>query len=273
MLPALPTGIASASGGAAELVADLEGGRLLALDPVRVDRVDELDRVLLRELADDPSASSKLPRSAITRAPCISAWASLPIAILPSGTITAPRMPGPGRVGGGARSGVPGRGADHGLGARALRPRDRHRHPPVLEAAGRVRALELEQHPGADPLGEHRRLDQRRRALVQGDDRIVRPRASQAVPVALDQRARHAQTNSSSITRIARGGERRKSSCGDLVEGRVEAGLGRLVHDHHQAGVVAVAALDDASTEISLRPSTSAIRASTPWRSATSRWR
>ena len=39
------------------------------------------------------SASSKFPRSATTRAPCISAWASLPVAILPSGTITAPRSP------------------------------------------------------------------------------------------------------------------------------------------------------------------------------------
>ena len=39
------------------------------------------------------SASSKLPLSATTRAPCISAWASLPAAILPSGTITAPRRP------------------------------------------------------------------------------------------------------------------------------------------------------------------------------------
>src|SRR3954447_21134106 len=38
-------------------------------------------------------ASSKLPRSATTRAPCISAWASLPVAILPSGTMTAPRRP------------------------------------------------------------------------------------------------------------------------------------------------------------------------------------
>ena len=39
------------------------------------------------------SAWSKLPRSATTRAPCISAWASFPVAILPSGTITAPRSP------------------------------------------------------------------------------------------------------------------------------------------------------------------------------------
>ena len=34
-----------------------------------------------------------MPRSAITQAPCISAWASLPIAILPSGTMTAPVSP------------------------------------------------------------------------------------------------------------------------------------------------------------------------------------
>ncbi len=39
------------------------------------------------------SAWSKLPRSEITRAPCITACASLPRAILPSGTITAPRIP------------------------------------------------------------------------------------------------------------------------------------------------------------------------------------
>jgi hypothetical protein len=39
------------------------------------------------------SATSKLPLSAITRAPCMRAWASLPVAILPSGTITAHRRP------------------------------------------------------------------------------------------------------------------------------------------------------------------------------------
>ena len=39
------------------------------------------------------SAWSKFPRSATTRAPCMSACASLPAAILPSGTSTAPRRP------------------------------------------------------------------------------------------------------------------------------------------------------------------------------------
>ena len=54
------------------------------------------------------------------------------------------------------------------------------------------------------------RRHQRRRALHQRDDGIVRPER-QAVAVALDQ-PDAAQVNSSSITRIARGGERMKSS-------------------------------------------------------------
>ena len=53
-MPALPTGIASASRRLAELVEQLEGSRLLAFDPVGVDRVDQLDRVALGQLADDP---------------------------------------------------------------------------------------------------------------------------------------------------------------------------------------------------------------------------
>ena len=40
-----------------------------------------------------PSASSKLPCTAITRAPQICAWASFPRAIAPSGRTTARRMP------------------------------------------------------------------------------------------------------------------------------------------------------------------------------------
>ena len=56
MLPALPTGMARIVGRAAQVVADLEGGGLLALEAERVDRVDQGDRmvVLLGERADDP---------------------------------------------------------------------------------------------------------------------------------------------------------------------------------------------------------------------------
>ena len=52
MLPALPTGMQSASI-VAELVEDLERRRLLALEAERVDRVDERDRVLGRQLAHE----------------------------------------------------------------------------------------------------------------------------------------------------------------------------------------------------------------------------
>src|SRR5207247_4735410 len=46
-VPRVADGDRERPGWTAQLVADLEGGRLLPLDPVRVDRVDELDRVRL----------------------------------------------------------------------------------------------------------------------------------------------------------------------------------------------------------------------------------
>ena len=76
-----------------ERLRDLERGRLLPLDPELVDRVDQRHRVAAGELTDELQRPSKFPRSAITRAPCTSAWASFPVAIFPSGTITAHRSP------------------------------------------------------------------------------------------------------------------------------------------------------------------------------------
>ena len=59
------------------------------------------------------------------------------------------------------------------------RPRDGDRHAAVLEAAGRVHALELEVGLDPEPLRQPRRGDQRRRALHQRDDRR-RPRRAAA---------------------------------------------------------------------------------------------
>src|SRR3954469_11509373 len=80
----------------------------------------------------------------------------------------------------------------------------------VLGGAGRVRAPDLQPRVGADALGEPRGGHERGRALEQGDDGIARLERK-PVPVALDQ-ADAAQPKSSSITRIARGGERMNSS-------------------------------------------------------------
>ena len=209
MLPALPTGMQSASSSPSSSTIS----NAAVFWPSSRNGLTELTSAIgwrCTSSRTSLSAASKLPRSAITRAPCTSAWASLPVAILPSGTITAPRSPARAGVGGGARRGVARRGADDGLGAVAQRGRDRAGHPAVLERAGRVRALDLQPHVGAHALGEPRRGHERRRALEQGDDGVVRPER-QPVAVALDD-PDAAQVNSSSITRIARGGERMKSS-------------------------------------------------------------
>ena len=190
MLPALPTGIASAAGRLAQLVDHLERGGLLALDPVRVDRVDELDRVLLRELADERervvevAADRDHPRAVHQR---LGELADRDLAL---GHDHGAAHPGPRGVGGGARRRVAGRGADHGLGAAARGARDGDGHAAVLERAGRVRALELQEDPRADALGDDGRLDQRRRALVQGHDGVALLER-EVLAVALDQPCWH----------------------------------------------------------------------------------
>ena len=222
MLPALPTGMQSASSGRSgpSSSSELERRGLLALEPERVDAVDQRDRVALGQLAHELSASSKLPRSATTRAPCISAWASLPAAILPSGTITAPPMPGARRVGGQRRGGVARRGADDRLGARAHGVADtaqvipRSLNEPVgfvpssfshtsTPACSLMRGASTS---GVEPSS------QRDHGVVGGE--------RQPVAVALDEAGHEAYRNSSSMTRIARGRARMKSSAADQLERR-----------------------------------------------------
>ena len=92
MLPALPTGMQSASISPSSSTISNDA----VFCPSSRNGLTELTSAIGWRWASSrtsSSASSKLPRSAITRAPCISAWASLPVAILPSGTITAPVSP------------------------------------------------------------------------------------------------------------------------------------------------------------------------------------
>ena len=74
-------------------VHDFKGRGFLPFDPIRVDRVDQRDRVLVRQFTHELRASSKLPRIATTWAPCINAWLSLPRAMLPSGIRTMACIP------------------------------------------------------------------------------------------------------------------------------------------------------------------------------------
>ena len=92
MLPALPTGMQSASSSPSSSTSS----NAAVFWPSSRNGLTEFTSAIGWRSASartSASASSKLPRSAITRAPCISACASLPVAILPSGTITAPVSP------------------------------------------------------------------------------------------------------------------------------------------------------------------------------------
>src|SRR2546430_11850007 len=82
------------------------------------------------------------------------------------------------------------RGADHGPRARLERFRDRHRHPAILERAGRVEplALEVDLEARVGRLGEARRQDERCVALAERDDRRL-GRHGKEVAVLLDDAA------------------------------------------------------------------------------------
>ena len=93
MLPALPTGMHSTSGASPR-------SSQISKAPVRCPSMryslSELTRAMLWRSTSwrtTTRASSKLPSRASTRAPCASAWASLPAAILPSGMTTAAVSP------------------------------------------------------------------------------------------------------------------------------------------------------------------------------------
>ena len=93
MLPALPTGMQRASSSASRSSAISNAA---VFWPSMRNSLTELTSEigwLAASSRTSLSATSKFPSSAITRAPCMSAWASLPVAILPSGTITAQRRP------------------------------------------------------------------------------------------------------------------------------------------------------------------------------------
>src|SRR5205085_10242730 len=113
-----------------------------------------------------------------------------------------------------------------------------------------------------DPLGEARCLDQRRRALVQGDDGIARLQR-EPVAVAVDQPQAHA-AYSSSTTRIDRGGERRSSrrpSSSSAAAKRDSRHSWITITSRASAPVPRWTTL---LTETSCSPSTAATRARTP---------
>jgi hypothetical protein len=139
--------------GVAEGVDDLEGRRLLPLDAGGVDRVDQLDRVGLGELASHGETVVEVARHLQQRGPVGDRLAELAHRDLAVGHQHGAGHPGLGGIGGRACARVAGGGADDDLSRRGGH-RDGRRHPAVLERPGRVEALKLQPHLRADALGE-----------------------------------------------------------------------------------------------------------------------
>ena len=211
------------------------------------------------------SAWSKLPFSEITRAPWISVCASLPFAIFPSGHDHRAGDARARRVAAALAAVLPVEAqitafAPSRTAAETAQVMPRSLKEPVGFAPSSFRRT-----VGADELRETRRAQQRRGALLQADERIARGER-QTVAVAFDQRtcahgarraldarelhlgdvgAQLAHTNSSSITRIVRGGARTNVELGDPLDRAAKPRLEHRVGDHHQPRVLADPALDD----------------------------
>ncbi len=172
----------------AEVVADLERGRLLAGQAVRVDRVHERDRVVVAggQLAHDPERRVEVAVDRDDPGPGDERLEELAHRDLAARQDDDDLEPGRRAVGRRRGRRVAGRGTGDRARAELQRPAHRDDHPAVLEAPGRVRALDLEEEVREPELGtEPPGVDERRRALAEGDRRR-RVGDREEPPVALD---------------------------------------------------------------------------------------
>ena len=253
MLPALPTGMHSASS-SSELLDQLEGRRLLALDAELVDRVDERDRVALDQLADERqrlvevAAQRDHPRAVHQR---LRELAGRDLALGDDHRAADPRAR---RVGGRDAAVLP---VEAQITASA----------PSRTAADTAQVMprSLNEPVGLAPSSfSHTSaptFSLRRRACTSG----VEPSLSETTgsPSANGSRSRIAldeagllpcTSNVSSITRIARGGERMKSMRPMSSTAAKSLRLEDRVHDHHQARVLAQPLLHDRLDRGALQP-------------------
>ena len=161
----------------AQVVADLEGSRLLALEAERVDRVDQGDRVvvLLGERTHDPERLVEVAVDRHDSCPGDQRLEQLADGDLALGQDDDDLHAGGRTVGGRRRGRVAGRGAHDRPGTGLGGLGHGEHHAAVLERSGRVLALDLQVEirqadGGAQPVGSHERgrpfaEGQRRRRL------------------------------------------------------------------------------------------------------------
>ena len=174
----------------AQRLDDLEGRRFLALQPIRVDRVDQRDRRLSGDGLDQAHAVIEVALDLDHDRARDHGLGQLALGDLAARDHDKGRDAGPRRVSRGRGRGVAGGGADDGPGAGLHGLGDGHGHAAVLKRSSRIQALILDMDidlAGQQP-GDVVQPDQRRVALVEADQTGI-GRDGQAIPVALDQAA------------------------------------------------------------------------------------
>ena len=159
-------------GGVAQLVDDLEGGRLLALEPVGVDRVDERHGVGLGQLPDDAQAVVEIAVHGDERRAVDDRLRQLPRRDLARGQDDGRLQPGGHGIGRRRGRRVARRGACHDLDAGLQDAGDGRGHPPVFEGARGVRPFDFDVDRRAGPRVERRGVHEGRPPFAEGDDRI-----------------------------------------------------------------------------------------------------
>ena len=189
MLPALPTGIARTSGARPR---SSQTSNAPVFWPSSRNGLTELTSVIGCSSCSDSarttrSASSKLPRTEITRAPNTSAWSSLPTAILPAGSTTTHSSPAAAAYAAAEADVLPVEAqitlrapSSSALATARTIPRSLKLPVGFWPSTLKYRLAQPER------LAEAARVDERRRALAERDDRR-RVGDGQELAVALDE--------------------------------------------------------------------------------------
>ena len=150
---------------------DLESGGLLALDAVGVDRVDEVDRVVVRQFTSHLEAVVEVPLHLDELCAVGDGLSELAERDLALGHEHGSGEAGMGGIGRRAGGGVSGRGTDDRFRAVLGRLGHGHGHAAVLERTRRVYALVFDPDLRAGAVRQRVSRDERSSTLAEGDDR------------------------------------------------------------------------------------------------------
>ena len=175
-------------GGVAKLLDDFEGRRLLTLDAVGVDRIDDGEVASLAQFAHEAQGVVEVPPDGDNRRPVDVGLDHLAPRDASGGEEDGALHAGPRGVGCRCCGGIPRGGAENGVGSLLGGLGDGHGHPTILERPGRIEPLVLDVDLAASDRTQLGRMNEGSGTLAQRDDGS-RVSNGKELPVASDHAA------------------------------------------------------------------------------------